>query len=59
MMQELLPDRIFFRINRSYIVNLQHIDSFDNNDIFIADQEIAIGNGYRDSFFQIFASKKI
>lgn len=57
MIQDLLPIKIFFRINRSYIVNLQYIDSFDNNDIFIQDHEIAIGNGYRDSFFQIFISK--
>lgn len=57
--QELLPGTLFFRINRSYIVNLQHIDSFDNNDVFIGNQEITIGNGCRDAFFRIFASKRI
>lgn len=49
---DLLPQSIFFRINRSYIVNLQHIESFDNNDVFIKTYEIAIGNSYRDAFFQ-------
>lgn len=57
--QELLPDNLFFRINRSYIVNLQQIDSFDNNDIFIGNNEIAIGNGYRDAFFRFFATKRV
>lgn len=57
--QELLPESLFFRINRSYIVNLQHIDSFDNNDVFIGNYEITIGNGCRDAFFSIFSSKKM
>lgn len=58
-MQDLLPDSLFFRINRSYIINLEQIGSFDNNDVCIRDTEIAIGNGYRDAFFRIFASKRI
>lgn len=58
-MQDLLPDNLFFRINKSYIVNLRHIDSFDNNDVFIREYEISIGNIHRDNFFRIFASKKI
>lgn len=54
----LLPANTFFRINKSYIVNKKHIESFDNNDVFIKNYEIAIGNSYRDEFFQIFANKK-
>lgn len=56
---ELLPDNNFFRINKSYIVNKAHIESFDNNDVFIKNYEIAIGNSYRDDFFRLFANKKI
>lgn len=56
---ELLPQSIFFRINRSYIVNLQQIESFDNNDVFIKAYEIAIGNSYRDAFFQKITPKKL
>lgn len=51
-MHELLPQNIFLRINRSYIVNKDKIDSFDNNDVFIGKHEIAIGNFYHDSFFE-------
>ncbi|MBF0577600.1 LytR/AlgR family response regulator transcription factor [Dysgonomonas sp. GY617] len=57
-MHELLPKNIFLRINRSYIVNTTHIDSFDNNDIFIQKYEIAIGSFYRDSFFDEFVAKR-
>ncbi|MDU1905196.1 MAG: LytTR family DNA-binding domain-containing protein [Dysgonomonas sp.] len=56
---ELLPAKIFFRINKSYIVNLKRIDSFDNNDVFIGKYEIAIGNAYREEFYNIFMSRRI
>jgi len=49
--QDLLPPAIFLRVNRSFLVNKQHIDSFDSNDVFIKEYEIALGNTYRDSFF--------
>lgn len=58
-MEGLLPQNLFFRVNRSYIVNLQQIESFDNNDVFIGNHEIAIGNNYRDAFFHIFATKRV
>jgi len=55
---DLLPKNIFLRINRSYIVNKNYIDSFDNNDVFIKNHEIAIGNSYRDAFFEEFMKNK-
>ncbi|MDU1891485.1 MAG: LytTR family DNA-binding domain-containing protein [Dysgonomonas sp.] len=48
---DMLPKSIFLRINKSYIVNKNHIESFDNNDVFIKTYEIAVGNSYRDAFF--------
>lgn len=54
---EMLPSGNFLRVNKSYIVNTRHIDSFDNNDIFIGSYEIAIGNSYRDLFFEEFVLK--
>ena len=50
---DLLPDKMFIRANRSYIVNKNRIDSFSNNDVFIDKYEIAIGNFYRDSFLEL------
>lgn len=55
---ELLPASIFFRINKSYIVNKNRIESFDNNDVFIKTYEIAIGNSFRDDFFRDFTNNK-
>lgn len=54
---DLLPKTVFLRVNKSYIVNTTHIDSFDNNDIFLKSHEISIGNSYRDSFFEDFVKK--
>jgi len=56
---ELLPEKMFFRINKSYIVNLRRIESFDNNDVFIGSHEIAIGNTFRSAFFKKFMSRNI
>ena len=55
---DLLPKSVFLRVNKSYIVNADHIESFDNNDIFIKSYEIAIGNSYRDDFFEGFVMKQ-
>lgn len=57
-MYELLPKSQFLRVNKSYIVNTTRIDAFDNNDIFIKTHEIAIGNSYRESFFEEFVMRK-
>ncbi|MCD7899529.1 MAG: LytTR family DNA-binding domain-containing protein [Bacteroides sp.] len=54
---ELLPKNIFLRINRSFIINRSKIDSFSNNDVFIGKHEIAIGNLYREDFFQTIMGK--
>lgn len=54
---EMLPQNTFLRINRSYIINRNKIESFDNNDVFIGKYEIAIGNMYRDEFFEILMGK--
>jgi len=49
---EQLPSDIFLRINKSYIVNLNRVESFDSYDVFIGKYEIAIGNMYKDAFFE-------
>lgn len=52
-----LPLINFLRVSKSYIVNTQHIDSFDNNDIYIKTFEIPIGSSFRDIFFEEFVTK--
>lgn len=48
-MEETLPKHSFIRVNKSYIVNKEKIDSFDNNDVCIGTTEIAIGLSYRET----------
>lgn len=55
---ELLPKRLFLRVNKSYIVNTEKIEAFDNNDLFIKSYEIAIGSSYREQFFEEFVTRK-
>lgn len=55
-MQERLPADIFLRTSKSYIVNLEKIDSFDTNDIYIGTHELSIGSHYRDNFVEKFAN---
>ncbi|KAA6328567.1 hypothetical protein EZS27_022544, partial [termite gut metagenome] len=57
--QEQLPQEKFLRTNKSYIVNLEKIDSFDVNDIYIGTHELAIGSRYRDNFMEKFVKGQI
>ena len=49
--EEMLPASMFMRINRSYIIALQHIRSVDRNDcVYIGDQIIRVTEAYREAF---------
>lgn len=56
---DLLPKNFFARVSKSYIINVNKIDSVDNNTVYIGKNEIPIGNIYRDFFFNEFVVKKI
>jgi DNA-binding LytR/AlgR family response regulator len=56
---ELLPKSSFVRVSKSYIINVNNIDSVDNNTVYIGENEIPIGNIYRDYFFNEFVTRKI
>jgi len=56
---ELLPKSSFVRVSKSYIINVNNIDSVDNNTVYIGENDIPIGNIYRDYFFDKFVTKKI
>lgn len=51
-MEDSLPGDVFLRVNKSYIVNLSAVASFDSKDIFIGDMEISIGMNYRDAVME-------
>jgi DNA-binding LytR/AlgR family response regulator len=45
-----LPDDLFIRVHRSFIVNKALIGYIEGNRIFIGDKEIPIATAYRESF---------
>lgn len=49
--EEQLPSSHFVRIHKSYIVAINKINSVERNRIQIADQNIALGETYRDAFY--------
>lgn len=54
-----LPKNIFVRVSKSYVINAQHITSFDNNSVTIRDAEMPIGDFYRKYFFDEFVKRKL
>lgn len=57
--QEQLPSTVFARVSKSYIINTDHITSFDNNSIMVGTHQILIGDSFRDRFFNDFVAKNI
>lgn len=49
---ESLPDN-FFRVHRSYTINLDHLESINNLYVIIKGQRIPIGKMYRDQLMQL------
>lgn len=54
-----MPDQLFIQVNKSYIINIKQIDSFDSNDVIIKGYEISIGSSYRSAFFEKIFSMKV
>jgi Response regulator of the LytR/AlgR family len=48
-----LPERQFLRVHQSYIVNLDQVDGFQGNRLFIGQHEILIGRRYQEQVKQI------
>lgn len=56
---EKLPEQEFARVHRSYIVSLVHIDSIEKGRIKIKEQEIPIGDSYKEVFMRWVDSKNL
>ncbi len=55
-----LPQNIFSRISKSFIVNSKHITSIDTFNVYMTnDVEIPIGNTFKDDFMKFFLEGKI
>lgn len=51
-MEELLPEENFMRVHRSFIINLDHIDSVSRNVIQIGNAQIVVSENYKDAFME-------
>lgn len=50
-----IPETIFLRVSKSYVVNKNYIDSFDYHSIFLGENEIPLGDVYRKEFFKTYS----
>ncbi len=50
-----IPNDKFLRVSKSYVVNINFIDSFDNHNIFIDESEIPLGEVFRAEFFRVYS----
>lgn len=49
-----IPQDVFMRVSKSYVVNLSYINSFDHHNIFLEDVEIPLGDVYKKDFFKFY-----
>ena len=54
-----LPETIFARVSKSYIVNVLHISSFDNELVYVQNNEIPLGQAFKDDFIKQYIERKI
>ena len=49
-----LPVNQFLRTHRSYVVNIQSVNGFEGNMLFIGDKKIPVSKTYKDNVFKLF-----
>jgi two-component system, LytTR family, response regulator LytT len=49
----LIDSKHFFRVHRSFAVNINHIDTINSESVFISSREIPIGKAYRDELLTL------
>ncbi len=52
--EEKLPEEMFMRVHRSYVVNVNHIDGVSGNMITVDKSEIPVSRNYREDFWHRF-----
>ncbi|WP_343535405.1 LytTR family DNA-binding domain-containing protein [Pedobacter sp.] len=57
--EEMLPNSVFFRIHKSYLVNLFHIDSINGGRIYVKGHELPLSKYRREDLFETVVNKKL
>ena len=50
-----VPQQIFMRVSKSYVININFIDSFDHHSIYLGENEVPLGGVYKKDFFRIYS----
>jgi len=50
-----MPPHLFIRVSKSYVVNIDYVDSFDHRNVYVGESEIPIGEVYKRDFFKIYS----
>jgi len=56
-MEKILPENLFIRVHKSYIVSLPNIEKIERNRIIIGDKYIPISDSYKEAFYKKIESK--
>ena len=58
-LEQQLPSAVFLRISRMHIININHIESFNSQEIIIRGKELSIGKTYTDTVIQTLLSSQL
>jgi len=50
--EALLPEKIFIRVHRSFIINKNRISHIEGNRVYVGKNEIPIGSNYKEAFLK-------
>ncbi|PSL27558.1 LytR/AlgR family response regulator transcription factor [Chitinophaga ginsengisoli] len=50
-----MPQHLFIRVSKSYVVNIDYVDSFDHHNVYVGESEIPIGEVYKKDFFKMYS----
>jgi DNA-binding LytR/AlgR family response regulator len=54
-----IPEPIFLRVSKSYVVNINCINSFDHHTIYVGENEIPLGDVYKKDFFKLYLGEHL
>ncbi|MCR8558850.1 LytTR family DNA-binding domain-containing protein [Mucilaginibacter sp. BJC16-A38] len=50
-----IPQSLFFRVSKSFLVNMERVTSFDNHTVYLGETDIPLGDIYRNDFVKSYA----
>lgn len=53
--QQKIAPQTFLRVSKSYVINVNFVDSFDHHNIYLGEIQIPLGDVYKKKFFNIYS----